>query len=48
MTWKQFWGICEHHWERLTEITVEGEFGGVWYKYVLQCNKCGKIKSVRI
>lgn len=48
MTWKQFWGICEHKWIRLNKITVNTDFGGVYHKWVLECEKCGEVKSKRV
>lgn len=48
MTWKQFWGICEHDWNIIDTVTVKGAYGGIWYKFILQCERCGAIKSKRV
>lgn len=55
-TLKSLLGICEHRWIKVKEIAVYSEFGGVifnndvpaYHKWVLQCEKCGKINSKRI
>lgn len=52
MTWKQFWGICEHHWERIDKVMsrprahIEDDWST--YSYHLQCKKCGNIKIVKV
>lgn len=53
MTWNDFWGICTHRWKVLevAENTLIG-YDGIerpnGARYILQCDKCGDIKSVRV
>lgn len=35
---------CDHKWEIINKISVDTVGGGRYYKYVLQCSKCGTIK----
>lgn len=52
--WRLIWGrpACEHKWEQVDEINVWDSYVSatipVAYKYVLRCEKCGDIKSVRV
>lgn len=42
--------ICNHQWEKKSDINVYDEFDNnypVMHKYVCQCTKCGKIKTFR-
>ena len=55
MTLKQFLGLCEHKWTIIKTINVyetwdverhDGQLP-VYYRYIMQCEKCGKIKKVK-
>jgi len=37
---------CSHDWEVLREIEMTNPYGEKWYKLILVCKKCGKIKKV--
>ena len=42
--------ICNHQWEKKSDINVYGEVSErypIMHKYVCQCTKCGKIKTFR-
>ena len=51
---KQLLGICEHKWKNVgrDEVKVVGSVSGLtkdqWYLLIMQCEKCGKIKSVKV
>lgn len=40
--------FCKHKWSILKIINVRNEFGWEKTVYLLSCEKCGKIKKVKI
>ena len=51
---KQFLGICEHKWKNIERYQMElvgvesGRVKKEWQKVIMQCEKCGKIKVLKI
>lgn len=39
--------LCYHQWETYEKILVRTDFGGSYYRYILICKKCGKIKRLK-
>ena len=37
------WFICNHKWKN-----IETQQEGVSYVYIIKCNKCGKIKRIKL
>jgi len=52
MNFRQFFGLCEHKWKNVSafEITrkINSADSHVHNVYVLQCEKCGDVKSKKI
>jgi hypothetical protein len=36
---------CFHKYSVLREIECTNEYGGRWIKYILRCEKCGKMSK---
>lgn len=42
-------GWCKHKWKIIKTIEVVDQNGNLYYyKYVLQCENCGKIKGKKV
>ena len=41
------WG-CHHDWEVHNQMKVESDLGGYYWRETLICNKCGKIKRIKL
>lgn len=39
---------CYHSWETYAENEVHDDFEGTSHEVILICNKCGKIKKVKL
>ena len=39
--------LCCHQWVTYEKILVRTDFGGSYYRYILICKKCGKIKKLK-
>jgi hypothetical protein len=57
MSWfRKILGLCDHKWQRIQVISIYGTWGGkrypgqdpAYHKHVLQCEKCGNEKVVKI
>jgi hypothetical protein len=51
---KQLLGFCEHKWKIIETFDIYRYINNAWmdkpyaHKYILQCEKCGKIKKQKI
>lgn len=50
MTWKQFWGMCEHKWYQFDELCKmrSSDKLQIGTTYVLRCEKCGDLKKIEV
>ena len=47
---KQLLGLCEHKFKKIGEAEIQNSTTGsvIGHIFILQCEKCGKIKTKRI
>lgn len=39
---------CNHKWDVYSQCEVRSDFGGRYHRHTLICQKCGKIRQIRL